>query len=78
MDHSQLRNFLNHSVRLSFKDGEAVEAVLLGMDAERDRDLTYEVRKIVARGPAAAKGTVVGTTYIASIDDLAAWEPVSV
>jgi hypothetical protein len=74
---SELRSYLNRALRLSFKDGEVVEATLLGVDLELDRDLTYEIRRILAQGSPPPRGTAVGATCIASLDDLDVWEPVS-
>lgn len=71
----ELRSHLSRTVRLHFKDGEIVEAVLLGVDPTRDRDLTYEVRRILERGSPPARGTAPGATCVASIDELAEWEP---
>ena len=70
-----LRSQLNKSVRLVFKDGEIVDVMLLGVDPTRDRDLTYEITRIVDRGAGLARGTKTGATCIASLDELADWQP---
>ena len=72
---ASLRSLLNSPVRLHFKDGEIVEAELLGVDELRDRDITYEIRKIVAPPPP-PRASDVGTTYVASLDELAHWEEI--
>lgn len=77
MEIVQLRKRLNQPVKLSFRDGEVVEAILLGIDPDRDRDLTYEVRKVVRKGTPPARGTEEGGTSVAKIDELADWEPLS-
>jgi len=69
----ELTAFLNKLVQLSFRDGELIEALLLGVDEVRSRDLTYEVRKIVAFGTPRARGTSVGATCVAALDDLRSW-----
>jgi hypothetical protein len=68
-----LTTYLNRPVLLRFKDGEIVEAILLGLDSERHRDLTYGVRKIIRKGTPEPRGTKVGSTCIAPIDDLESW-----
>lgn len=74
MEIVQLRERLNQPVKLSFRDGEVVEAILLGIDPERDRDLTYEVRRIIRRGSPPARGAEEGGTSVAKIEELANWE----
>ncbi len=76
MDLKQLRARLNKSVRLTFRDGEEVEATLLGIDETRDRDLTYEVTRIIRAGVPTPRGTRVGATCIAKLDELHTWSPV--
>jgi|GEM_PF-2931063 len=66
---------LKQTIRLTFRDGEVVEALLLGVDTERNHDLTYEVPRVVRTGAQGAKPTQVGTTYIASLNHLQSWEP---
>jgi len=63
----------HQSVRLTFKDGEVVDALLLGVDLTRDRDLTYEVRRIVSAASPPGRGTTIGATVIAKVEDLASW-----
>lgn len=75
MEIVQLRQRLNQPVKLRFRDGEVVEAILLGIDPERDRDLTYEVRRIIRKGSPSVRGTEEGGTSVAKIEDLANWEP---
>jgi len=75
MNLDELRSHFNKRVKLEFKDGEVVEALLLGADLQRDRDLTYEVLKVVRPGRPKAKGTAEGATCIAKVADLASWEP---
>ena len=74
MDISSLRDHLNTVVRLSFSDGEEVDALLLGVDLEAHDDLTYEVRRIVRRAEPSAIGTAEGTIVVAPITELAAWD----
>jgi len=69
-----LREHPKRPVRLSFADGEVVEAVLLGVDEQRDQDLTYEVKRVVQRGNPPARGTGVGVTCVARLPDLKEWE----
>lgn len=71
----ELRKRINQPVKLHFSDGEVIEAVLLGIDFERDHDLTYEVRKILQEGTPRARGTEKGGTCVARIDELTKWEP---
>jgi len=75
MEIGQLRQRLNQPVKLNFRDGEVVDAILLGIDPERDRDLTYEVRRIIRRGSPPARSTHEGGTNVAKIEELASWEP---
>ena len=78
MNVEKLRSHLNREVRLSFKDGEIVDAVLLGVDPDWERDLTYEVKHVVQQGSPLPRGTAVGAPCIAQLDDLSAWEPIGV
>lgn len=73
MDFHELARHLNEEVRLSFKDGEIIDAVLLGVDEQTHRDLTYEVRRVLSVGKPRPEGTTVGATCIASLDELEAW-----
>jgi len=73
MTGTELSALLNRPVRLSFHDGEIVEAVLLGIDEQRARDITYEVTRIVSAGTPPARGTSVGATCVAALDDVASW-----
>jgi len=77
MNPYELRMLLNQPVTLYFSDGEIVETVLLGVDTKVDRDITYEVVKIVQRGVPAARGTVQGGTCVASVDELLKWQATS-
>jgi hypothetical protein len=72
-DPSGLRAHLNAVVELQFRDGEVLEATLLGLDTERDRDLTYEVKRVVRAAVPAVRGTAVGATVIAPLADLVGW-----
>jgi len=72
---NQLRAALKQAIRLTFRDGEVVEALLLGVDAERNHDVTYEVTRIVHAGGQGVKLTQVGTTYIAPLDQVESWRP---
>ena len=46
-------------VTLRFFDGQAVRAEIVNVDNAAHRDVTYEVREVLARGTArAAEGTV--------------------
>ena len=74
MDPSQLRTALNRLVRLSFRDGEVVDVALLGADPAHDREFDYEVKAIRHEGVPRPKGTAVGATCVASLDDLVTWE----
>lgn len=71
-----LREHLNHPVRLEFYDGEIVEVVLLGVDLERSRDLTYEVVRVERHGAPRARGTQEGNTCVAKLSELISWRPV--
>lgn len=75
MNVAQLRAVLKNRVRLTFRDGEVVEALLLGVDDERNHDLTYEVTRVVHTGAPTSKATQVGTTYIAPLNELENWSP---
>ncbi len=77
MTNPDLRALLNKPVRLVFKDGEIVEAVLLGVDAERQHDITYEVLRLVKAGAPRALGTAIGATLVASLENLSSWEALS-
>jgi carbamoylphosphate synthase large subunit len=76
-DFDGLQARLNQAVQLRFRDVEMVEAKLLGIDPARDRDLTYEVLRVLHRAAPAARGTAVGATVIAQLEDLESWEPLS-
>jgi len=73
-DIAGLRTRLNRGVRLRFHDGEVVEATLMGLDPERDHDLTYEVLRVIHGAAPPARGTAPGATIIARIEDLDGWE----
>ncbi len=75
MELSDLRHALNRPVRLYFRDGEIVDAILLGASPTRDRDITYEVREILKEATPPARGSRPGSTCIAPIEDVAKWEP---
>jgi hypothetical protein len=74
MKPEELRTALNRLVRLSFRDGEVVDVLLLGADPAHDRDFDYEVRAIRAEGTPKPKGTAVGATCVASLNDLISWQ----
>lgn len=74
MNATGLRRHINQPVTLYFRDGEVVEAILLGIDPDRDRDLTYEVTRIVHEGTPRARGTELGGTCVARIVELLKWE----
>jgi hypothetical protein len=76
MNLDDLPAHVNQSVRLTFKDGEIVDALLLGVDLSRDRDLTYEVRRIVRAASPPTRGTAIGATVIAQAHDLSSCMPV--
>jgi hypothetical protein len=61
---------VNQPVRLIFKDGEIVDALLLGVDLRRDRDLTYQVLRILRAASPPTRGTAIGATVIAKVQDL--------
>ena len=75
IDAQALGRRLNQTVQLRFQDGEVVKARLLGLDAVRDMDLTYEVVEVVAQAEPPTRGTTVGATIIAKLADLQAWHP---
>lgn len=75
MSIADLRKRLNQRVKLSFHDGEIVEAILLGVDPDRDHDITYEVQRIIRSGTPPARGTEEGGTAVAKLEELATWEP---
>ena len=77
IDLEGLRSQANRRVQLAFKDGEVVEALLLAVDPVRDKDLTYEIERVVRVGSPPAVGTKVGATCIARLDDLANWTPLT-
>jgi hypothetical protein len=76
LDPLRLRSLINKRLRLSFNDGEVVEALLLGADPVRDRDLTYEVLRVVRQGTPQPRGSGVGATCVAAMDELAGFEVV--
>ena len=77
VDPEQLREHLNRAVRLRFSDGEVVEVTLLGVDSEEDKDLTYEVLRVVRHASPPARGTGVGATVVADLRDLEGYEPLA-
>jgi hypothetical protein len=76
MDISALRQRLNTVIRLSFADGEEVEARLLGVDPDEHEDITYEVCRIVRAGSPPALGTDVGAIVVVPMAELTDWQPV--
>jgi hypothetical protein len=70
-----LRSHLNSFVILRFANGEEVEALLLGADETRDRDITYEIRRILRVGTPTPKGSEIGGTCVAPLKDLIDWHP---
>lgn len=76
MDLSELRRHVNSIVRLSFNDGELVEARLLAVDQVEHHDLTYEVRRIVQPSRTGALGSRPGATVVAPLRELVSWAPV--
>ena len=76
IDPSGLRGLTHKSVRLTFRDGEVVDAIVLGVNIERDFDLTYEVLRVIHSAKPPALGTALGATVIAELKDLVGWEPV--
>ena len=73
-DPSALGTYLKGPVRLRFADGEVVEATLLGADVVRNRDRTYEVTQLLHPAEPAARGTGIGATVFAQLEDLVGWE----
>jgi hypothetical protein len=69
MDLADLRSHINKPVVLRFRDGEEVAALLLGVDSV-SQDLTYEVKDILRAGSPPARGTAVGATCVARLDEL--------
>jgi len=78
MDSRSLRSHLNSLMILRFADGEEVEALLIGADEMRDKDITYQVRRILKAGTPTPKGSEVGGTCVAPLKDLVYWRPVDV
>ena len=76
MDLLQLWEQRSHVVRLRFRDGEEIDARLLGTDPPVHAELTYEVVRIHAPGQPPAQGTAVGAIVVASTDDLVDWQRV--
>jgi len=76
MNLDDLTAHVHQSVRLTFKDGEIVDALLVGVDLHRDRDLTYEVHRILRAASPPTRGTAVGATVIAKVQDLSSWRTV--
>ena len=74
MDSKNIHTQLNKLVRLTFRDGESVDAVLLGADPEHNHDLTYEVRRIISWPREERKHLAVGATLIGALADLERWE----
>lgn len=77
MNRLHLASYINQMVRLRFRDGEIVDALLLGADEDRHQDLTYEVREVLTPGNPRPRGTRPGGTCIASLEELSSWEPVN-
>jgi hypothetical protein len=77
VDLTQLRSHLNRPVRLSFVDGEVVDVILLGVNLGQERDLTYEVQRIVHHAAPPSKGTRQKGTVIAKLEDLEEWQVLS-
>jgi hypothetical protein len=75
MNSLSLRSHLNELVILRFADGEEVEALLLGADEARHKDITYEVRRILKVGTPTPKGSEIGGTCVAPLKDLVDWHP---
>lgn len=73
MNFEELRALTSKRVRLDFRDGEIVEATLLGIDPVRNQDLTYEVTRVVKEASPPTRGTAVGTTCIAPLRELVNW-----
>ena len=75
-DPSGLRGLTHKPVRLTFRDGEVVDAIVLGVNTERDFDLTYEVLRVIQSAEPPALGSAPGASVIAELKDLVGWEPV--
>jgi hypothetical protein len=75
MNSLSLRSHLNSLVILRFANGEEVEALLLGADETRDKDITYEIRRILKLGTPTSKGSEIGGTCVAPLKDLIGWHP---
>jgi len=73
MDLTARRSQLHQRVRLTFHDGEVVDATLLGLDPIHHQDLTYEVLAVIRHGEPPARGTAIGATCIAGSGELRAW-----
>jgi hypothetical protein len=46
-----LRRYKGSTVTLEFTDGEVIDADILHIDAEDNRDFTYDVRRVRVAGP---------------------------
>ena len=76
MNLSKLRKFVNQKVRLTFRDGEIVDAMLLVANVERDRDITYEIIHVLKSGSRGDSVSKPGVVIVASLDELLSFEPI--
>ena len=70
---TSLRARIGDVVTLRFFDGQAVRAEIVNVDNAAHRDVTYEIREVLARGTAAATAAE-GTVATASLYELSALE----
>lgn len=74
MDLQSLGSHLNQKVRLFFDDGVVLDVILLGIDPERDKDLTFEATRILKSNSSLGHKCKRGATLIAQGDTLVNWE----
>ena len=72
MNPSQLADQIDRIVRIRFKDGEELEALILAVDTD-DRDVTYDVRRVLRPARSHTVGTRIGRAMVASLDDVDDW-----
>lgn len=79
INRAKLLNHLHTKVRLCFKDGEEVDAILLRVDLETpssENHLKYKVTKIFNKERSIANGSFPGLIVIAELSDLTSWKAV--
>jgi hypothetical protein len=68
----QLGGLVGRHVVLGFRDGEMVEAVLLGVDVEWQKDILYEVIAVIADGDPRPIGAAPGARCRAPLREVIA------